>query len=150
MSELRVAPFKDGQIIKPSTKKEGWGTAMVIGETVKFNNGIMNVTKRIGFLRAPIAHIEALGLAAGDDLNAKLKSLGSDQVKIVRKESLTPFFEGQEAKKNPKTEAVIKDAQGNPIYMQDSLVGLASGEEDELIQNATATVAAASEAGDDA
>ena len=113
MNKLIVALFKDGSLIRKSTKKEGWGTVMVIGETITFNSGIMNVSKRIGFLRAPIEQLEALGLTEGQDINTKLSSLGADGVKIVRKESLEPFFEGQEPKKNPTSGEVIKDAAGN-------------------------------------
>jgi len=149
MSQLRIAEFKDGSIIKASTKNPLWGTAMVIGESVTFNNGIMNVSKRIGFLRAPIAQLEALGLARDLDLNAKLTALGADTVKIVRQESITPFFEGQSPKINPTSQEVIKDHAGNPIFMQDVLVNTGSGESDSLVSR-TAPAVAVAEAGDDA
>ena len=148
MSNLKIGKFKDGSVIKQSASKPEWASVMVVGETVGFNNGIMNTSRRIAFLRGRKAELEALGLHEGTDLNAKLASLGADTVKIVRKESLTPAYEGQQPKINPTTQEVIKDASGNPIYMQDVLVNTASGETDELISaTAPATVA---EAGDEA
>lgn len=150
MNKLIVSKFNDGTIIRKSTKKEGWGTAMVIQTTVKFNNGILNEQKRIGFLRAPLAQLEALGLREGQDLNSVLKGMGHGGAKIVRKESITPFFEGQTPKINPQSEAVVKDEAGNPIYMQDTLVDIASGDEDELIKSSVASAVTAGEDGDHA
>ena len=148
MSNLRIGKFKDGSVVKPSANNPEWGSVMVVGETVSFNNGIMNTSRRIAFLRGKLEALQALGLQEGTDLNAKLASIGADTVKIVRKESLTPFYEGQEAKKNPRTEEFIKDASGNPIYMQDVLVNTSALEGDELI--ATSAPAVHAEAGDDA
>jgi hypothetical protein len=148
MNKLEVIKFKDGSVIRKSTKKEGWGTVMVAQRSYGFNNGVLNETVRIGFMRAPLAQLEGLVLVAGQDLNAKLSSLGHGGANIVRKESTTPFFEGQTPKINPKTKEVIKDIAGNPIYMQDTLCDLAKGEKDELISSvATAVVAPAGEAG---
>lgn len=147
MNKLEVIKFKDGSVIRKSTKKEGWGTIMVAQRSYGFNNGILNETTRIGFMRAPLPQLEALGLSAGQDLNAKLGSLGHGGAKIVRKESVTAFFEGQQPKINPKTKEVIKDAAGNPIFMQDTLVDIAKGEEDVLVSSVATPVAAVAEAG---
>lgn len=148
MNKLEVIKFKDGSTIRKSTKKEGWGTVMVAQRSISFNNGILNEVTRVGFMRAPLAQLEALGLVAGQDLNAKLQSLGHGGARIIRKEQTTPFFEGQTPKINPKTKEVIKDTAGNPIFMQDTLVDIAKGEEDVLVSSVAATVAApAAEAG---
>lgn len=159
MHKLIVTPFVEldaagkvigESLIRKSTKKEGWGTAMVIQTTVKFNNGILNEQKRIGFLRAPLTQLEALNLSKGQDLNAKLLSMGHGGAKVVRRESIAPFFEGQTPKINPQTKAVVQDAAGNPIFMQDTLVDIASGEEDALVSSTATVAVAAGEAGDHA
>lgn len=149
MQKLIVTKFKDGQLIRKSTKKEGWGTMMVIETKFKFNNGIPNEIKRVAFLRGEIAKLQAFGLKEGDDLNATLSSLGHCGVKIVRKESTTPFFEGQQPKINPQNKAVVKDSAGNPIYLQDSIVDNTSAEEDELLESVS-TASVVAEAGDQA
>lgn len=150
MQKLIVTKFKDGQLIRKSTKKEGWGTMMIIETKFKFNNGIPNEIKRVAFLRGEISKlVKDFGLKEGDDLNAKLASLGHCGVKIVRKESTTPFFVGQQPKINPQNKEVVKDTAGNPIYLQDSIVDNTSAEEDELLAGVS-TASVIAEAGDQA
>ena len=144
---MRIAKFKDGSLLKLSAKKD-YATAMVIEDKVSVNSGgFLNTSKRVAFLRGKTPELEALGLTDGCDINAKLKAIGGSSVKIVRRESTAPQFEGQNPKINPQTEAVITDDAGNPIYMQDVLVSAGSDEGDSLIS--TGVAEAISEEGDE-
>jgi hypothetical protein len=86
--------------------KPAYSTIMVEQTEVKLENGFANLSKRVDFItmKTEIAHL----FTAGQELPGK----------IVRSESLSPFFEGQKAKINPTTkEAILLD--GQPVYFDD-------------------------------
>jgi hypothetical protein len=82
-----------GNVITPSAKNPEWGTIRVDSEHRSFENGILNIQKRSAFVRGKLVDFGLLGLRAGQTLPGK----------IVKRESFTPFYEGQEAKINPTT-----------------------------------------------
>jgi hypothetical protein len=98
--------------------------------------------KRIVFQPIAINKLSEAGLQEGDDLGEKLgKNLA---IRIVEK--TTPFFEGQEPKKGPKS-GIVLTTDGTPIYRIYELVDVNSGKEDEKIAHTNgAEVKAAEEA----
>lgn len=143
MSKLIVSVPKneDGtpkhSLIKVSTKNPEWGSVMVVESRFEMKNGVLNTRKRAAYFNAPIATLQALNLREGMDLNS---IEGMEKLRIVRKESHLPFFEGQSPKVNPQTSEIIHK-NGQPVYFQDG-VGLAS-EQDEIIKETTAQEATA-------
>jgi len=94
-----------GNVITPSKNPE-WGTIRVDSSTQSMENGILNVSNRTAFIRGKLVQLEALGLKAEQILPGK----------IVKQESFTPFYEGQQPKINPTTNAVVlKD--GKPLFL---------------------------------
>lgn len=132
MRKLIVIPFKTGEAMLDSKTSEGWATMLVMEESITINNGILNHRKRVGAIRDKKENLLALGLKAGDDLNAKLGT----ESRVIYVETLEPQYEGQQPKVNPKTKEVVKDSNGAPIYLS-AKVGDASIE-DQLIGNAKA------------
>jgi hypothetical protein len=122
MKTLTVIAFKDGAVIRKSTKKAGWASVMVMETSLTITNGIIDQKKRLGFLRAKEELINALAPKQGEDLNHKFLALGGKAMKVRVIESITPQFEGQRQKLNPTTKAVIKDLNGNPIYFSTEVV----------------------------
>ncbi len=131
MSKLIITPFKGvngqvGLVIKPSTKKEGWGSVMVIATSHSVTNGILNEKKQVAFMRAKIEQLEKLNLASGKDLNEVLKGLGAKPMRIRVVESLEAQYQGHQPKINPTTKAAITTASGQPIFYNTELADEAS------------------------
>lgn len=101
-----VAHPQTKKVITPSKNPE-YGTIRVDSRTVSMEGGFANVSNRTAFIRGKVKDLEALGFKEGDNLPGK----------IQKQESTTPFYEGQEAKINPSTAEVMKDAQGNDLYL---------------------------------
>jgi len=101
-----------GNVITPSKNPE-WGTIRVDASTQSMENGILNVSNRTAFIRGKIKDLESLNLKAEQVLSGK----------IVKQESFTPFYEGQNPKINPTTgEVVLKDGKKlflNYVYTSD-------------------------------
>jgi hypothetical protein len=118
MSNVKVIAFQDGAVLRAS-KKEGRSIVMVGETTVRNIGGAYVSSSRRTIINLPNELATALSLKDGDDFNGKLKAQGLHEVEIIRQESTTPYYEGQEPKINPTTKEVIKDGAGNPVYMQD-------------------------------
>lgn len=77
-------------------------------------------------------------MAVGSPTLQNLFGEGADDMRLIRLESTTPFYEGQEAKINPQTQAVVTHG-GQPIYRYAKL-GSAS-DSDVLLSNDRVEVA---------
>lgn len=101
-----IAHPETGAAITPSTNNPEWGTFRVDSVTPVFSNGVLNMNKRTAFVRGRIADLEALGLTIGMQLSGK----------IIRRESFSPFYEGQNPKAYP-TNTVIdgRDVSGQSV-----------------------------------
>lgn len=123
MTNLIVTAFKDGTVIRMSTKTPGWATIMVVTEELTVaKGGLLVKNSRNGFLKAEVAQIEALNPVAGADLNALFKARNIAPQKMVIVESLVPSYEGQQAKIHPKTNAPILSVNGEPIYYETAII----------------------------
>lgn len=93
MSQVKVVAHPEtNAIITPSTKTEGFGTIRLDSVHKSFEGGFLNVSRRTAFIRGRMEDLEGLGLKAGQAL----------QGKILKKESFSPFYEGQVAKQYPE------------------------------------------------
>ena len=105
-----VAHPETKSVITPSSSTEGWGSIRVEQSAFEVNNGIINQKKRVAFFRAKLEVLNALGLVDGQALPISGK--------IVVKESMAPFYEGQKPKQTPS--GVVLKANGQPIYRETS------------------------------
>lgn len=142
---LKVIAFKneDGSVasvVRPS-KKEGWSMIQVGTETYTFNGVAYVKSSRRAFVRFPNELAEKLALRDGDDFNAKAKAHGLQALEIIRTESIAPAYEGHQPKMNPTTQEIIKDAEGNPIYMQDRAFPVGTKVDSLISASSTAVVA---------
>lgn len=140
MSKLEIAKFKDGSVLKIN-EAGTHASIMVIEEAEVFNNGYYSTAKRCAFLRGEKKLMEQLGAKEGADLN----SLTNVTLKIIRRESTAPFYEGQKHKINPSDDSPVLTAEGEHIYFEDVLVPAGSDEGDTFVSSAK--VEAAAEAG---
>ena len=99
-----VANPKTNEVITPSVKNPLFGTFRVDSEQVSMENGFMNVQKRTAFIRGKLEDLQRANLADGKSLRGQ----------IVRKESFTPFYEGQDCKRYPDSHA----NSGEPVLTQ--------------------------------
>lgn len=109
---VQIYQFKDGSTIKAFDNKPEFGRLIVATTTEEINaQGWLNTTTRVAFIKGKMADLEA---RFGDKAKGDLVS---DKLTIVRKESTSPFYEGQQPKVNPSTAEVITH-NGAPVYMQ--------------------------------
>jgi|SRR6218665_128671 len=132
MKKLIVSKFKDGTIVRPSATKPGFATIMVIETSARMSNGFLNNSKRVAFVRGKKEDLEALAVKEGDNLNTIFANKQYPLVKIIRQESTTPWFEGQQAKINPQTKVAIL-YNGAPVFMQDVVVADVEAHQDDLL-----------------
>jgi hypothetical protein len=95
-------------VITPRKNKPEYGVIRVDQTINSMENGYVNIQKRVAWLGGKITDLQTLGLKEGSTLPGK----------IVRKESFSPFYEGQDAKINPTTGEVVKK-EGKNVFMQD-------------------------------
>lgn len=101
-----VAHPETGNIITQSKNLE-YGTIRVDAKTVSFENGFLNTSNRVAFIRGKMTDLQSLGLKAGDTLPGI----------IQKQEQFEPFYEGQSPKINPSTgEVILKE--GREIFLQ--------------------------------
>jgi hypothetical protein len=94
-------------VITPSTTNTEYGVVRLEATAFEATNGMLNSRKRVAFLRAKIEDLATLNLKA--DTTFPLAG------KIVVKESIEAFYEGQTPKINPSTSEVLMKGS-NPIY----------------------------------
>lgn len=84
---------------------------MVKQSTMSANDqGFIQEEVRVGFVKGATETLKKLNLKAGDNFSEK-----AFPIKLVVVEQFEPFFEGQEPKKNPKTDEIITSS-GALVY----------------------------------
>ena len=104
-----------------------YGRIMVAQEGLAINNGYLNTVRRVAFITFD-----------GDALKTMERILKADGAfplagTIQVRESLTPFYEGQNPKINPSTDEVMTH-KGQPIYRVSEFVSNVDAQ-DELLAN---------------
>jgi len=94
-----------GAIITPNPNKPEYGSVRVDQEVKTFTNGFLNRTNRVAFIGGRLEDLNEMGFKDGQKLPGK----------IVVKEQLEPFYEGQGPKINPETDEVLTQ-DDHPIY----------------------------------
>lgn len=130
-------------VIAVNPNNTDFGSIMLSQTAFSVNDsGFMNQERRVSFISGEVAKLEAFvdayKLAPGCDYS---KATGTPW-KLVIKEQTTPFFEGQTAKINPKTNEELCTEDGEPIYRKVVLATEASGEADVHVTHKVTTVAA--------
>jgi len=92
-----VAHPETGAIITVSKNNSQYGTIRLDSENVSLEGKFMNKSKRTAFIRGKVEDLQSLGYKAGQTLGGK----------IVKKESFSPFYEGQSPKVNPSNGEII-------------------------------------------
>lgn len=132
MKKLIISAFLTGELIRVSKRNPEFGTIMVIETNKTVGNGFLNTNKRVSFVRGKLADLQALKPVAGVSINDIFKAKGFPLVKIVRRESATPSYEGQLAKINPTTKVAVLH-KGQPVYMEDIVVADNEAHQDILL-----------------
>lgn len=103
-----VAHPETGVVVTQNVNKPEYGTIRVDSETITFSeDGFMNKSRRTAFIRGEYKLLMSLGLKDGMTLPGK----------IIKKESYTPFFEGQTPKINPTSGEIVL-TNGRETYLQ--------------------------------
>lgn len=135
MAVVKVVKHPEtGNVITVNVNKPEYGTIRLDQKTVSMENGFLNKTNRTVFIGGTVEDLTSMNYKDQQVIAGK----------IIRKESFTPFFEGQSPKINPSTQEIItKDDK--PVYMQDSYTTvLTAGDEwvgDESVELAEQTQA---------
>lgn len=111
MSKIIVrANPETNEVLTPNPNKAGWSTTRVEQSTPTMSGRIVNIQKRVAFITGETANMEALGLTNGGEFPIPGR--------LVVKESLTPFYEGQSPKIVPNTNDLVCTLGGAPIYRE--------------------------------
>jgi hypothetical protein len=145
MSKVIVKAFQDGAVLRPSSKAEGRVILMIAETSLSNVGGAYFESSRRAIINLPEGVANQFNLKDGDDFNAKLKSFGQNEVEIIREESTTPFYEGQNPKVNPTSQEIVRTSSGEAIYMRDKAYDKGT-EKDKLVKSAGQSLATESEA----
>ena len=133
-----LAPSSDRTVISGviavNPNKEGFGSIMVEQKNHTIGlDGFCNVGRNVAFIAGELDNLKELventGITVGCDLS---EVLGEPQ-KLVVMEQSTPWYEGQSPKINPKTNEVLADNDGQPIYRKVAVVAESAGINSTLI-----------------
>lgn len=118
MAKIIVAAHPEtGAVATPCKNKPDFVTVRVEKSTPSLTaNGLLVMNKRTAFVTMQKEFVAILGLQDGKAFPMATETPNAVQ-KIVRKTSLTPFYEGQEPVINPETKAVIT-LNGAPLFQQ--------------------------------
>jgi len=92
-----IAHPETGAVITVSKNNSQYGTIRLDSENVSFEGGFVNKSRRTAFIRGKVEDLQSLNFKTGQMLSGK----------IVKKESFTPFYEGQRPKINPSNGEII-------------------------------------------
>jgi hypothetical protein len=132
MSTIVAKSKKHDGIIIPSQNNAEFGAIMVIETRNNFDGGFVNIRKRVGLLKGKMTDL--VGLNWKENQTVPLK--------VVYKESLEPFYTGQDPKRYPefnsdgtKHEKSLQPitSLGAPIYVNKLVVSETSDELDVLL-----------------
>lgn len=145
MEKLIITKFKDGAIVNASKTEGVVFLRVTTGDKPDFtDSGILMETKgKSATARMQVTMYEKYkaALAEGCDLNELFVSLGIAPKKIIKVETLTPQYDGHEAKKNPSNNTICVNSLGQPIYYNTKIVNL--DVEDVIIPTGVAVAASA-------
>lgn len=96
-------------VITKNENKPEFGTIRLDQAVVSMENGFLNKSKRCAFIAGKLEDLEAMGYTAGLVLDGQ----------IVRIESHTPQYEGQNFKINPETQEAVR-VDGQLVYFKDT------------------------------
>ncbi len=97
------------QVLTANPNKDGWSTVRVEQSTPRMNGRILTIDKKVAFITGPTALYEQLNLQPNGDFPVPGK--------LVVKEQLTPFYEGQQPKIATGTDVPCK-VEGSPIFRE--------------------------------
>ena len=127
MKAIVTAPQGSNQILMISRKNPDSAAIMLRSEIQGINaQGFVQNEVRVGLVKGKTEDMRkiAANLKAGDNFSEKVMP-----VKLVVKESLEPFYSGQEPKINPQTKETVTH-MGAPVYRQTIVVAEDSPETD--------------------
>jgi len=138
MSNVTISkPENATSIIITSKNNPEQGAIMLRTNSFVLNNeGFVSEQKRVGWFKGEVKTLEAFVKQHGlkDGMNFPIP------VKLIVKESVTPFYQGQAPKINPTTAEVVMSA-GSPVYRNTFVVAETSEEHDVLLTSDKVAVA---------
>ena len=96
-----------GLVITQNPNKTEFGSIRLDYKTATLSGGFSSIGNRSAFIHGRMEDLEAFGLRAGQELVGK----------IIKKESFSPFYEGQQPKINPQTNEQVL-TNGRPTYLE--------------------------------
>ena len=96
-----------GLVITQNPNKPEFGSIRLDYKTATLSGGFSSIGNRSAFIHGRMEDLEAFGLQAGQELVGK----------IIKKESFSSFYEGQQAKINPTTNEQVL-TNGRPTYLE--------------------------------
>ena len=109
MNQVKVIKGQTGMVITPNPKKPEWNFFLVEEVAgLNFQNGFLRGAKKVAITVAPQDLVWA-------QANIKENMFIPGRIQVT--ESHSPFYDGQEPKKNPTTNVVVT-SNGQPVYQQ--------------------------------
>ena len=96
-----------GLVITQNPNKPEFGSIRLDYKTATLSGGFSSIGNRSAFIHGRMEDLEAFGLTAGQELDGK----------IIKKESFSPFYDGQQPKINPQTNEQVL-TNGRPTYLE--------------------------------
>ena len=96
-----------GLVITQNPNKPEFGSIRLDYKTATLSGGFSSIGNRSAFIHGRMEDLEAFGLTAGQELVGK----------IIKKESFSPFYDGQQPKINPQTNEQVL-TNGRPTYLE--------------------------------
>lgn len=130
MANLVKAQGQD-HLVMISKNNEEYGSIMLIEHKPTLNEqSFLTLEKRVGFIKGKVKDLNNL-------ISVFNLSDGSvyPGVKLIVREAITPFFEGQEPKINPETSEIITDENNNPVYRYTYVVSDTSSDIDVRVKS---------------
>ena len=133
--KLKVFKPKDADSIILPSKNPEYSSILVGCDTLGISNGFLTRDKRRAFYTGKIIDVEDLV----KEFNLKEGSDFPIEGKIIILESTSPFYEGQEPKKNPSNGEEIT-FEGALIYRQQVLVDINDPKDDVKLESDSSKV----------
>ena len=133
--KLKVFKPKDADSIILTSKNPEYSSILVGCDTLGISNGFLTRDKRRAFYTGKIIDVEDLV----KEFNLKEGSDFPVEGKIIILESTSPFYEGQEPKKNPSNGEEIT-FEGALIYRQQVLVDINDPKDDVKLESDSSKV----------
>lgn len=129
-----AAHKKTGELISVG-KNPLYGSIRVEAQHVSLENGFAQTQNRSAYINGALEDLESFNFQIGQELSGK----------IIRKESYSPFYEGQTPKKNPQTDEIVLK-NGREVYMQQVFTQVETAQDEWVGETAMEVVETTSEA----